>query len=87
MLPSTTILPSGDNCKRQCGYMDKTVKKLLAGGQKPASSLRMDLDEELVVERNYRKTRFALRIHTHNALKRFNMLNALLTHYECNIIP
>ena len=28
--------------------MDKTVKKLLTGGQKPASSLRMDLDGELV---------------------------------------
>ena len=45
--------------------MDKTVKKkLLTGGQKPASSLRMDLDGELVVERNYRKTLFALRINT-----------------------
>ena len=43
------------NCKRQCGYMDKTVKKLLNGGQKLASSLRMDLDGELVVERDYRK--------------------------------
>ena len=32
--------------------MDKTVKKLLAGGQKSASSLKMDLDGELVVERN-----------------------------------
>ena len=32
--------------------MDKTVKKLLIGGQKLASSLRMDLDGELVVERN-----------------------------------
>ena len=42
--------------------MDKTVKKLLTGGQKPASSLKMDLDGELVVERNYRKTLFALRI-------------------------
>ena len=30
--------------------MDKTVKKLLTGGQKSASSLKMDL--ELVVERN-----------------------------------
>ena len=42
----------GDNCKSQCGYMDKTVKKLLTGGQKSASSLKMDLDGELVVERN-----------------------------------
>ena len=58
----------GDNCKTQCGYMDKTVKKtLLTGGQKPASGLKMDLDGELVVERNYRKTLFALRIHTPNA--------------------
>ena len=42
----------GDNCKSQSGYMDKTVKKLLTGGQKSASSLKMDLDGELVVERN-----------------------------------
>ena len=42
----------GDNCKSQCGYMDKTVKKLLTGGRKSASSLKMDLDGELVVERN-----------------------------------
>ena len=42
----------GDNYKSQCGYMDKTVKKLLTGGQKSASSLKMDLDGELVVERN-----------------------------------
>ena len=42
----------GDNCKSQCGYMDKTVKKLLTGGQKSAPSLKMDLDGELVVERN-----------------------------------
>ena len=47
--------------------MDKTVKKLLTGGQKLASSLRMDLEGELIVERNYRKTLFALRIHTPNA--------------------
>ena len=32
--------------------MDKTVKKLLTGGHKLASSLRIDLDGELVVERN-----------------------------------
>ena len=32
--------------------MDKTVKKLLTGGQKSASSLKMDLDGELVVDRN-----------------------------------
>ena len=42
----------GDNCKSQSGYMDKTVKKLLTGGQKSASSLKMDLDRELIVERN-----------------------------------
>ena len=47
--------------------MEKTVKKLLTGGQKLASTLRMDLDGELVVERNYRKSLFALRIHTPNA--------------------
>ena len=39
-------------CKTQSGYMDKTVKKLLTGCQKSASSLKMDLDGELVVERN-----------------------------------
>ena len=54
----------GSNCKRQCGYMEKTVKKRLTGGQKLASNLRMDLDGELVAERNHRKTLFALRIHT-----------------------
>ena len=32
--------------------MDKTVKKLLTGGQKSIPSLKMDLDGELVVERN-----------------------------------
>ena len=47
--------------------MDTTVKKQLTGGQKLASSLRMDLDGELVVEGNYRKTLFALGIHTSNA--------------------
>ena len=35
--------------------MDKTVRKLLTGGQKLASSLRRDLDGELVVEQSYRK--------------------------------
>ena len=35
--------------------MDKTVKKLLTGGQKLDFSLRMDLDGEFVVERNYTK--------------------------------
>ena len=43
---------------------------------------KLDLDGELVVERNYRKTLFALRIHT--CMKRFN---ALLNHYEYNITP
>ena len=55
------------NCKTQCGYMDITVKKLITGGQQLAASLRMDLDGELVVERHYRKTLFALRILTPNA--------------------
>ena len=40
---------------------------MLTGGHKSASSLRMDLDGELVVGRNLRKTLFALRIHTPNA--------------------
>ena len=31
----------GDNCKSQSGYMDKTVKKRLTGGQKSASSLKI----------------------------------------------
>ena len=53
----------GSNCKRQCGYMDKTTKKLLTGGQKLASCLRVDLEGELLVEHNYRKTLFAE--HTH----------------------
>ena len=57
----------GSNCKRQCGYMEKNVKKLLTGGRKLASSLKIDLDGELVVERNFRKTLFALRIHIPNA--------------------
>ena len=41
--------------------------KLLTGGQKLVSSLRMDLEGELVEERIYRKTLFALRIHTPRA--------------------
>ena len=49
----------GSNCKT-CGYMDNTVNKRLTGGQILVSSLRMELDGELVVERNYRKTLFAL---------------------------
>ena len=32
--------------------MEKTVKNLLTGCQKSAYSLKMDLDGELVVERN-----------------------------------
>ena len=65
MLLSTTILPGlVANYKTQYGYMDKTVQKLLTGDQKLSSSLRMDLDGEIVVERNYRKMLFALRIHT-----------------------
>ena len=46
----------GDNCKMQCGNISQTVKKLLTGGQKLAPSLRMDLDGELIAERNYRKS-------------------------------
>ena len=65
--------------------MDKTAKQLLTGGQKLASSLRMDLDGALIVERNYKKTLFALRIHAR--MKRFNMINAILNHYGYNIIP
>ena len=38
----------------------KLLKKLLTGGQKLASSLMIDLEGELVVERDYRKTLFAL---------------------------
>ena len=37
--------------------MDKTLRQLLTGGQKLASTLMMDLDGQLVVERNYRKRR------------------------------
>ena len=56
MLLSTTILPSlVIIVKGSVEYVDKTVKKLLTGGQKLALSLRIDLDEELVLERNYRK--------------------------------
>ena len=39
--------------------MDKTVKKLLTGGQKLDFSLRMDLDGEFVVIKQ--KTLFALK--------------------------
>ena len=68
MLLSTTILPSlVVIVKRSVDIWTKLLKKLLTGGQKLASSLRMDLDGELVVERNYRKTLLALRIHTPNA--------------------
>ena len=45
LLPTTTI--QSNNSKTPCGNMGKTVK---------ASSLRMDLDGELIAERNYRKT-------------------------------
>ena len=53
----------GDNCKTRCGNMDKTVKKLLTGGHKLASSLMVDLDGELIVERNYKRTLFTSTIH------------------------
>ena len=66
MLLSTTILPSFVVIvKGSVGIWTKLLKELLTGGQKLASSLRMDLYGELVVERNYRKTRFSLRINTH----------------------
>ena len=46
--------------------MDKTVKKTF--NWRPETCLQFkDLDGELVVERNYRNTLFALRIHTPNA--------------------
>ena len=48
--------------------MDKTVQKLLTGGQKSASSLRMNLDGELVVDIITEK-RYLLQEYT-------NMLNA-----------
>ena len=68
MLLTTTILPClVISVKRSADVWRKNVKKLLTRGQKLASSLRMDLDGELVVERNYRKKLFALRIHTPNA--------------------
>ena len=54
MLLSTTILPS----------LVVIVKGSVDIWIKLASSLRKNLDEELVVERCYRKTLFALRIHT-----------------------
>ena len=68
MLLSNTILSSlVIIVKGSVDIWTKLLKKLLTGGQNLASSLRMDLDRELVVERNYRKTLFALGIHTPNA--------------------
>ena len=64
MLLSTTILPSFVVIVK--GSVDIWTK-LLNGGQRLAFSLRMNLDGELLVERNYRKTLFGLRIHTPNA--------------------
>ena len=53
MLPSTTIIPSlVIIVNRRVDIWTKLLKKLLTGGQKSASSLRMDFDGELVVERN-----------------------------------
>ena len=43
--------------------MDTTVEKLLTGGHKLPSSLRVDLDGELIVERNY-KIRYLLQQYT-----------------------
>ena len=53
MLPSTTIIPSlVIIVNRRVDIWTKLLKKkLLTGGQKSASSLKMDLDGELV-ERN-----------------------------------
>ena len=68
MLRSPTILPSSVVIlKGSVDIWTKLLKILLIGGQKLASSFRMDLDGELVVERNYRKKLFALRKHTPNA--------------------
>ena len=53
----------GNNSKMQCGNMDKTVKKLLTGGHKLASTLTMYLDGELIVQRNYKRTLFNSTIH------------------------
>ena len=90
MLPSTTIIPNlVIIVNRSVDIWTKLLKKtLLTGDQKPASSLKMDLDGELVVvERNYRKTLFALRMNTHTkCMERINTLNALLNHYEYIII-
>ena len=66
MLLSNTILPSLVVIVKQCGYMDTIVKKMLTGGQKLDSSFMIDFDGELVVERNYRKTQFVLRIYKNN---------------------
>ena len=49
MLLSTINLPSLVVIAKRSVDMWKTVNKLLTGGQKLASSLRMDLDGELVV--------------------------------------
>ena len=51
------------------GSVDIWTKLLKTVNWRPetASSLTMDLDGELVIVPNYRKTLFALRIHTPNA--------------------
>ena len=57
MLLSTTIIPGlVIIVKRSVEILAKLLKKLLTGGQKLAPSLRVDLDGELIVERNYRKS-------------------------------
>ena len=58
MLLSTTILPS-------MVVIVKGNVDIWTGDQKLA--IRMNLDGELVVEHNYRKTLFALRLHTTKA--------------------
>ena len=57
----------GNNCETQCGNMGKTVENLLTGGHKPASSLKMDLDGELMSEYNYKRRLFTSTIHLMHA--------------------
>ena len=73
----------GDNCKIMWIYGQHCK---LETRNLPPVSLRKRLEGELVLYGNYRKTLLALRIHT-LCMKRFNVLNAILNHYEYNIIP
>ena len=56
----------GNNCKKQCGNMDKTVRNVLTGGQKPAFSLRMCLHRKLIVD-IITKKHYLLQQYTWNA--------------------